>query len=134
MSVKTRIAFLAIACSIGACSILGFGGCSSSDITNPEQIVFPAKNVSYAAQVSPFLALSCNSEQCHGSVNSSNQGITLASWTQVRDNRVTLPGDSTSPLILVMYGLEPNHRGAFIANDNQRQGMKTWVLEGAQNN
>jgi hypothetical protein len=130
MSVKNPIAFLAIALWIS----MGLSACSSGDITSPDQIVFPASNVSYHMQVAPYLTLSCNSEACHGSANGGNQGIRLDSWTYLRDNRVTLAGDTTSPLVLVMYGLEPNHRGAFTASDNQRQGIKTWVKEGAQNN
>jgi hypothetical protein len=133
LSVKNPIAFLAIALfvALATCSSIG---CSSGDITSPEQIVFPASNVSYHAQVAPYLALSCNSDACHGGVSGGGSGIMLTSWAQVLDNRVTLPRDTTSPIVLVLYGLEPNHRGAFIASDNQRQGIKTWVKEGAQNN
>jgi hypothetical protein len=136
--VKNHIAFLGIAPGLIALVIslmatCSFEGCSSDDITSPEQIVFPAANVSYRAHLAPYLALSCNSEQCHGSASGA-RGIQLTSWVYVVDNRVTLARDTTSPIVLVMYGLDPNHHGTFRANDNQRQGIKTWVKEGAQNN
>ncbi len=49
-------------------------------------------------------------------------------------NEVPKPGDTlTSPLVAVMFARE-NHVGNFLANDNQRNGIKVWVLEGAKNN
>ena len=118
-----------------SCSALAtpFAGCSSSDITNPNQIVFPASNVSFHATVAPFLQLSCNQVGCHDAPRSANQGIDLTSWIGVRSNNVVLPKDTTSPLVGVMYG-RYQHSGPFIANDNQRNGIKVWVLEGAQDN
>ena len=105
-----------------------FAGCSSGDITSPDQIVFPASNVSYSQQVAPYLTLACNS--CHDGSSKGN-GIDLTSWpqvvVQVRDRDTVL-----SPLVSVMYGKEQHP--PFSANDNQRNGIKIWVLEGAKNN
>jgi len=108
-------------------------GCSSGDITNPNQIVFPATNVSFKGQVAPYFALSCNFTGCHdGSANTAG-GVDLSSWIGVRATNVTQPKDTNSELVLVMYGRAP-HSHPFSANDNQRIGIKQWVREGAQNN
>ncbi len=109
-------------------------GCSSSDITSPDQIVFPASNVSYRLQVAPYLQISCNTQGCHDEPNSANQGITLTSRVQVLSNRVTLAKDTMSPIVLVMKGLDPKHTGTFLANSNQIRGITVWVWEGALDN
>src|SRR5947208_10993482 len=81
--------------------IAGFAACSSSDITNPDQIVFPSSNVSYAHDVAPYLQLSCNAAGCHDAATAAG-GVDLTSWINVRNPHVTQPGDTTSPLVLVM--------------------------------
>lgn len=124
-SMKRAIAVLAL------CSI--WTGCFPGDVTNPNQIVFPASNVSYSQQLVPFLTLSCNMTGCHDAARSGNLNVDLTSWIGVR-NEVPKPGDTlTSPLVAVMFARE-NHVGNFLANDNQRNGIKVWVLEGAKNN
>jgi hypothetical protein len=108
-------------------------GCSSSDITSPDQIVFPATNVSFTQHVQPFFALSCNNVGCHDAGRADNYDTDLTSWVRVRDAHVTLPGDTACGLIRVIYAREV-HYGALNLNENQREGLKQWVLEGAQNN
>jgi|SRR5579883_370239 len=124
---KLALGYLAIALSVL------FAGCSSGDITDPGQIVFPAKNVSFNQQVEPYFRLSCNITGCHDGGAYTAGGVDLSSWAGVRAINVTEPGDTTSELVLVMYGLV-QHSGHFVANDNQRYGIKQWVREGAQNN
>ena len=107
--------------------------CSSGDITSPNQIVFPASNVSFSQQVEPYFTLACNVTGCHDAPRSTNLNVDLTSWIAVRDE-VPKAGDTlTSPLVAVMFARE-NHQGVFLANDNQRNGIKVWVLEGARNN
>ncbi|MDP4200204.1 MAG: hypothetical protein Q8922_08970 [Bacteroidota bacterium] len=112
---------------------LSWAGCSSSDITSPTDIIFPASGVSYHAQVAPYLTLACNTSHCHDGSAIDKGAKDMTSWVGVRDV-VGQPGDTlTSPIVSVMYARE-NHAGAFLANDNQRNGIKVWVLEGAKNN
>lgn len=44
---------------------LVFMGCPDS-ISSPKDIIFPEKDVSYTAQVEPFLNLTCAFSGCHG--------------------------------------------------------------------
>ena len=99
-------------------------GCTGA--TDPNQIVFPATNVSYAQDIEPYFALAC--VQCHDI----GDPVDLSSWVGIRAINVTTPKDTTSELVLVMYG--NGAHGPISANDNQRQGIKQWVLEGAKNN
>jgi hypothetical protein len=117
-----------------AASIFLLAGCTGA--TSPDQIVFPASNVSYAKDIEPYFALAC--VQCH---DEGSSNVDLTSCIAIQDDlgvvvmEPTTPpvGDTTaSSLVLVMYGKVPHT--LLNANDNQRQGIKRWVIEGAQNN
>ncbi|MFI5263437.1 MAG: hypothetical protein ACHQM6_02870 [Candidatus Kapaibacterium sp.] len=111
-------------------------GCSSSDITSANDIVFPATKVSFKAQVEPLFAVSCNISGCHDMATSANNDVDLTSWYGVRAiNVINQPGpaDTACGLLQVIFGREL-HSGPITLNDNHRQGLKQWVIEGAQNN
>jgi hypothetical protein len=115
-----------------ACAGFVFTACSSNDITNPNQIVFPASNVKYSMHVAPYLSISCNITGCHDAPSTSNMGVVLTTWAEVRDH--VIPKDTlTSALVNVMYARE-SHDRQFISNENQRNGIKVWVKEGALDN
>jgi hypothetical protein len=108
-------------------------GCSSSDITSPDDVVFPATNVSFKAHVEPLFAVSCNMNGCHDMATSRNNSVDLTSWIGVRaTNVINQPGDTTCGLMQVVFGREL-HPG-FTINSNHQQGLKQWVLEGAKDN
>ena len=114
--------------------LLFTSGCSSSDITSADQIVFPVSGVSFRAHVEPLFSISCNTTGCHDGARSDNNYVDLTSWVGVRNiNVVNQPGDTNCGLIRVVFGREL-HPGPLKINDNHRQGLKTWVLEGAQDN
>lgn len=104
-------------------------GCSGDDITDPDDIVFPAENVKFSLHVQPLLNISCNSYGCHGDGGQTK----LTSWVGVRAlNVVNQPGDTNCGLVNVVYGRQI-HVWVDV-NNNHRQGLKQWVIEGAQNN
>jgi hypothetical protein len=114
--------------------LLLLSGCSSDDITSADQIVFPASGVSFKVQVEPLFTLSCNVSGCHDAARADNNMVDLTSFSTVRNlNVVGQPGDTNCGLLRVVFGREL-HPGPLRINDNHRQGLKTWVLEGAQNN
>ncbi len=105
-------------------------GCSGSDITSPNDIVFPATNVSFKAQVEPLFSLACNS--CHSAGSSTD----LTSWIGVRAiNVINQPGpaDTACGLMQVIYGRE-FHAGPVNIDATRKQGLRQWVIEGAQDN
>jgi hypothetical protein len=115
---------------IGATSLLLMEGCSG--YSNPDQIVFPADSVSYAKDIEPFFALSCNASGCHNAIDMAG-GVDLSSWIGIRAINVATPGDTNSELILVLKG-QGAHPAPFSANQNQIEGVTEWVREGAPNN
>src|SRR5689334_15435634 len=120
-------------CYILAAGVFTFWGCSSSDITSPKDIVFPATHVSFKAQVEPLFAVSCNISGCHDLISHAGD-VDLTTWAQVMNPIVVNQAyDTTCNLILVVYGRK-FHTGPINLNDNHRQGLKQWVLEGAQDN
>jgi hypothetical protein len=109
-------------------------GCGANDLTNASQVVFPDSNVSFAGQVQPYLNLGCNVKGCHDAKRAENQNIELTSFVNVRaTNVVNQPGDTNCNLVAVIYGRQL-HQAQITANDNQRRGIRKWVLEGAKNN
>jgi hypothetical protein len=117
-------------CYFIAAGVLIIIGCSGSDITSPNDIVFPATGVSFKAQVEPLFSLACNS--CHSLGNTTD----LSSWQGVRAlNVINQPGpaDTACGLLQVIYGRE-FHSGPVNIDATRKQGLKQWVIEGAQNN
>ncbi len=109
-------------------------GCSPGDITSPNQIVFPAKNVSFKAQVQPYLTLACNNPGCHD-VGTQSGGVDLSSYISIINTpNLAIPHDTTSLLVQVLDAGTYHPVGQIIANDNQRAGIRQWILEGALDN
>jgi hypothetical protein len=105
---------------------------------SPSTIVFPPNNVSYSAQVQPLFDQACNSTSCHGSGTQTNP-LVLASYGQAV---LTIPGivvpskSSSSVLVLRIQGsvgarMPP---GQYPLNQNQIDGIRTWIAEGAKDN
>jgi hypothetical protein len=118
---------------IFAFGVLAIIGCSSGDITSANDVVFPADSISFGKQVEPLFAVSCNMSGCHSS-DSPAGGVDLTTWYGVRDPVViSQPGDTSCNLLLVVYGKQ-FHNGPINLNNNHRQGLKQWVIEGARNN
>ena len=104
-------------------------GCSGDDITHPDDIVFPRDSVRFSMHVQPLLNISCNFSGCHGEGGQTQ----LTSYLGVRAlNVIHQPGDTNCGLLNVVFGR--NIHVPVNVNDNHRQGLKQWVLEGAQNN
>ena len=103
------------------------------------EIVFPASGVSYSKQVQPLFNAACNYSGCHNAANVAG-GLNLSSWNSIIHFTppVVLPQDSAhSMLILRIEGKLPSimpPTGLATLNQNQIQGLKTWIMEGAKNN
>ncbi len=136
MNVKAGALFAVIA-------MLGFGGCKDQSPTgddgSPSTIVFPLSGVSYQYQVQPLFNQACNFSGCHGTDAPPNL-VKLTSWgdlmTSGGGTGVVVPGQpETSTLVLRIEG-----RGARMPptglplNQNQINGIRAWIAEGAKNN
>ena len=122
------------------CAVLVGAGCKGSGPTgpggSPSTIVFPTSGVSYSAQVQPLFNQACNFSGCH---DAASTGLILTSYGEAA---LTIPGivipkdPDHSVLVLRIQGsvgarMPP---GAYPLNQNQINGIRTWINEGAKNN
>ena len=114
---------------------LGFSSCG--DTINPEKVEFPEQDVSYIRHVEPFMRANCAYYGCHG-VNSPGEEISDY-FTLITALSYIVPGKPNNSLVnQILEGRLP-HPGTYPVyfgniTDNQIQGMRLWVEEGAKNN
>ncbi len=105
---------------------------------SPSNVVFPTSNVSYANQVQPLFNQTCTLSGCHD--DAAPEGIVkLTSWSHtVLDlPGVVVPGDpSKSELVFRIEGTVGQRMPPYgnPLNQNQTNGIRTWITEGAKNN
>ncbi len=112
---------------------------SCKDTSNPSSpignIVFPATNISYEKQVQPLFNIGCATTSCHD--NESQKGnLDLSSYGLWKlDPGVIIDGDTTnSRFIWCIEGRagSPPMPPARPLVQNQIQGLKRWIFEGAK--
>ncbi len=105
---------------------------------SPSNIYFPASNVSYSRQVQPLFNQACSLSSCHDD-GSTQSVLHLTSYANLM---FQLPGivvqgkPDQSELVLRIQGsvgqrMPPSTNQL---NDNQINGIRTWIVEGAKNN
>lgn len=104
---------------------------------SPSNIVFPTRDVSYQTHVQPLFDQACNSESCHGE-GSHPSPLKLTNWgnTVIMTPGVVVIGKpDASTLVLRIQGnggiMPPS---GYPLNQNQINGIRTWIVEGAKNN
>ena len=126
----------------GSLLLLGLSGCKDSGTTGPDEspsnIIFPATDVSYAAHVQPLFNQTCALSGCHDDGPRPNP-LSLTSYENLMFNslQVVVRGKpDKSVLILRVDGRiaprMPLSRNPL--NQNQINGLRTWIAEGALNN
>jgi len=125
------VAGLALAAALGI-------RCSEDDNPVGSNIVFPPNNVSFGAHVQPLFNETCAFSGCHGD-NQPSAGLRLTSYDNLmfNSNQVVIrerPDESI--LVLRIEGRlgsrMPFNRTAL--TQNQINGVRTWIAEGALNN
>ncbi|MBU3741122.1 MAG: hypothetical protein FGM24_02435 [Candidatus Kapabacteria bacterium] len=124
------------AAGLGMLAIM-LAGCSSGTVTDPSQIVFPERDVSFTQHVRPFLTLSCAFSGCHGDVNAGG-GIRLTTYYALFTDRANLvvPGAPDESLLIQTMDERIPHRFDVMRRitADQLRGIRTWISEGALNN
>ncbi len=114
--------------------VIGFG-CDST--TDPDkEIVFPASNVSYSQSVQPFFNVRCATYGCHDDQTQAGR-LSLTSYVNLTTRPgIVIPGSSTSSLLIQRIDGRIPHpiNVPIIVNQNQLDGIKKWIDEGARNN
>ncbi len=107
-------------------------------------IVFPEEGkgeVSFFSHVQPLLKVKCATANCHSAEYAAGQRI-LTEYTFLFTGKnlglIILGKPDESLLIQVMDGRNPHldniRLGTGIITQNQLQGMRRWILDGAPNN
>lgn len=120
-------------------TILIISACDdTSNITDIDNVVIPAQNVSYSQYIQPVLTAKCARAGCHDDQNQVGN-LSLTSWSNTTSSYlVVAPGyPQNSSLVLSIQGLTTSPMppvGLSPLTKNQIDGIKTWVKEGAKNN
>jgi len=121
--------------------ILGSLKCKD-DITNFDisQIIFPAKNVSYHDHVEPiFLHVCAIPGGCHAGENPEGK-LSLETYNHLRErwDLINTASPGNSDLVSSLKGKLPRVEQMPLnrppLNENQINGITTWIEEGAQDN
>ncbi len=103
-------------------------------------VVFPDSGVSYSQHVDLLFQQSCTTSRCHGGVDPASQlNLEFPSYRALMDHpqRLVLPGDGANSLLILRLRGEVGERMPLRLpplNDNQIDGIRTWIDEGAINN
>ena len=123
---------------------LGQSGCKDTNTLvpgeSPSTVVFPTRNVSFGVHVQTLFNQACALPTCHDD-NSHAGGLSLTSYY---NTVFAVPGivvskdPQNSILVMKIEGRGPSGDrmppGPNPLNQNQIDGIRTWIAEGAQNN
>ena len=104
--------------------------------THPEDVVFPESDVSYRTHVQPLFDVGCNFSGCHNTIDRAGN-VSLASYFDLLNTPgLVVPGEPGSSLLIqTLRGQQPHTFSIqSIVDENQVEGVATWVEEGASNN
>lgn len=113
-------------------------GCKDKGVEVDETVI-PDKDVSYATHIQPVLDYHCT--PCHNEQTSEN-GLRLTSWANTTaDPAIVFPYEPDNSKLV--WAIEGRAGIAFMPpvgspykplNQNQIDGIKTWIREGAKSN
>jgi len=129
-------AILILLLVLAAMLILSIPSCSDDGIRPGDEIVFPEKDVSFAAHVQPFFTFRCASYGCHEDHTRAGNLSLTSYFTLTERPGVVVPFDSESSLLMQKIDGRLPHpiQVPIIINENQLKGIKTWIDEGAKHN
>jgi len=111
--------------------------CCCDSGTGPEdEIVFPETDVSYTQHVQPYFTRRCATSGCHDDQNRAGN-LSLTSWINTTARvGVVIPNDSQSSLLVQKIDGRLPHppEVPILINENQVNGIKSWIDAGAKLN
>ena len=129
MRIYSRIIFPLL-----AAAVVGVG--CSDFVTDPREIIFPDRDVSYSAHLQPLFDLSCATAGCHEDYTMAGNLRLLSHADLFQRAGLVRPNDSTSSLlrhVLRGFVLHPAVTDPPLT-ENQVRGIAIWIQEGASNN
>ncbi len=133
--------FINIVLASAFLTVILFQGCDDTiNQTEVDNDLIPDSNVSYVDHIFPVFNAKCSTAAgCHSAGDRAG-GISLQSWSDVvADFLVVTPGEPNSSKLVWSIegraGVEPMPPLGFPRlTNNQIDGIKTWIAEGAKNN
>lgn len=110
--------------------------CDDDGLGPGDDVVFPEENVSYAEHVQPYFNLRCANYGCHEDQTRAGN-LSLTSYNALTERPgIIIAGDAESSLLMQKIdGRLPHPIDVpILINDNQLDGIRTWINEGAKNN
>ena len=135
---KTTSIFLAVSFF----SIMFYAGCKDTITADQvDSVIIPSSNVSYSKYIQPVFNLKCATGGCHDDITKAG-GVSFTSYSNtIADPNVVFPEHpENSSIIYCVTGqapyppMPPFNSGIRPMNNNQVDGLKTWIKEGAKNN
>lgn len=122
------------------CVLAGLSSCkdASNPVSSLDKIVFPAKDISYEKQVQPLFNIGCANVGCHERATDQNMQLDLTSFAAATANRQGLMIVSKDTANSILVGCIEGRPGSYPMpparplNQNQIDGLKQWILEGAK--
>ena len=122
--------------------IVNFIACDDTiTINDVDNTTIPDENVSFADHIYPLLQVKCAFSGCHASPSPAD-GLDFTTYANVTsDVTVVFPGEPD--LSSMVWAIEPNNTAAskmppietgLALTENQINGIRTWIKEGAKNN
>jgi len=126
-----------------AVALLEWPGCKDTNAPgngdSPSNVVFPARDISYSVHVQPLFNQACNFGGCHDNgPHQSPLRLTEYGYAVLTVPGVVVAGKpDESTLVFRIEGrvgdrMPPAPGNAL--NQNQINGIRTWIVEGAKNN
>lgn len=110
------------------------------DDTLISDIPIPDKNVSYSEHIQPIFNNYCNNTTCHNSEDRAD-GISLTSYGELFASPfLIIPGSPDESLLYLSVSgksvniMPPPFGSTIPLNENQINGIRVWILEGAEAN
>ena len=110
------------------------GTAPSGPDNSPSDIIFPVNGVIFSAQVQPLFNQACNASGCHDNGTQTNTLVLTSYGTLMSIPGIVVPGKpDASTLVLRIQGSVGNRMppGSYPLNQNQINGIRTWIAEGA---
>lgn len=139
-----RLSLVLIFLLVVAVGLVGQTGCKDKNTLvpgeSPSTVVFPTRNVSFGVHVQTLFNQACAIPACHDD-NTHAGGLSLTSYYNtvfLVPGIVVIKDPQNSILVMKIEGRGPAGDrmppGPNPLNQNQIDGIRTWIAEGAANN
>ncbi len=115
--------------------------CDGNRISDIDDVVIPSQNVSFAQYIQPIFNYKCTNSGCHDS-ESRAANLDLTTWAgATSDPLIVSPGfPDNSKMVWAVEGnsgasiMPPPYGSVLPLTENQIEGLRTWIEEGAKAN